>query len=154
MEDTALLWGSKREDSLFVADIWSIAKGKKDFFVVGGSEVFQRFSDLFNKVYLTEVLADDIKGDATFDFEFKYPKWNLTHKEDIPAGDVDQYPSRYCILEKRDKTTRWQTFPNYLTDAEKRRSWVRRNLPELVGSRSKSKNDQAAWAFDLKQLID
>jgi dihydrofolate reductase len=138
LHKTALLWAPDRENSLFLADLVSIARGKKDFFVIGGAEIFERFSDLFNKIYLTEVIGDDIIGDAKFEFEFKYPYWRTIKTQDFPRTEVDDYPSRFSILEKRDKTTRFRMLPDYFTDAASRRNWIKHNLPQLVTENSKS----------------
>jgi dihydrofolate reductase len=143
LQDTALLWAGDRENALFLADIISIARGKKDFFVIGGGEIFERFDDLFNKVYLTEVLGEDISGDAKFDPEFKYPYWRTIQSQKFPKTDFDDYPSTFSILEKRDKTTRFRIFPEYLTDAASRRSWVKDNLRGLTAENPKTAPQEA-----------
>jgi hypothetical protein len=37
-EDENLIWASGREAALFAADIFSIIRGKEDFFIIGGEE--------------------------------------------------------------------------------------------------------------------
>src|SRR5664279_4827418 len=54
--DTTLLWANNRETALFLADVISIQKQQEEFFVIGGTYMFEIFKDLFNRVYLTEVL--------------------------------------------------------------------------------------------------
>jgi dihydrofolate reductase len=135
VQETSLFWAGDRENALFLADFLSIGRGKKDFFVVGGEEIFRMFSDLFYKVYLTEVLGD-IVGDAKFDFEFKYPFWKQIFAEDHPRSDVDDYPSRYSVFVKRDKKTRFRIFPDFLTDANSRREWVKQNLPKITAQKT------------------
>jgi dihydrofolate reductase len=134
LRETSLLWAGDRENALFLADFLSISKDKKDFFVIGGAEVFLMFSELFNKIYLTEVLAD-VPGDALFDLEFKYPYWKKVSEEMFPKSDSDEYPSRFSIFEKRDKTTRFRRVPEFLTDATARREWVKQNLPNLTAGK-------------------
>ena len=56
-DETMLLFAENRESALFFADVISIATGKTDFFVIGGGEMYRIFEDLFNKVYLTEVMT-------------------------------------------------------------------------------------------------
>jgi dihydrofolate reductase len=147
--DTALFWARDRENSLFLADILSITREKKDFFVIGGAEIFNMFTDLFYKVYITEVLADGIKGDATFEFEFKYPLWKKVAEEHFPQSEFDEYPSRFRIYEKRDKKTRYRLLPTYLTDANSRRQWLQNNL---IGAQSRKgpKNNPD----DLHDMLD
>ena len=142
--DTALLWARDRENSLFLADILSITREKRDFFVIGGAEIFNMFTDLFYKVYITEVLADDIRGDAIFDFEFKYPLWSKVAEEHFPQSEFDQYASRFRIYQKRDKTTRYRLLPTFLTNANSRQQWLERNLIRAQSDkRSNNKPDSA-----------
>jgi dihydrofolate reductase len=131
VQETSLFWASDRENAVFLADFLSIGRGKKDFFVVGGEEIFRMFSGLFYKVYLTEVFGE-FAGDAKFDHEFKYPSWQQVSVKDYPKSDFDDYPSRYSVFVKRDKTTRFRIFPDFLTDANSRREWVKQNLPKIA----------------------
>jgi dihydrofolate reductase len=144
LRETSLLWATSREDALFLADFLSIGKDMKDFFVIGGEEIFKIFSTLFYKVYLTEVFGE-IQGDATFDSEFRYPFWQRTSVEEFPATEVDDYPSRFSIFEKRDKKTRYRIFPEFLTDAGSRKEWISRNLEKLTTK----KVDQAGETMQL-----
>jgi dihydrofolate reductase len=145
-QDTALLWAKNRENAIFLADIISIGKGKKDFFVVGGEEIFNMFLGLFNKVYLTEVLAD-VRGDAVFHHEFKYPYWQKTFEEEFSSSNDDEYPSRFLIYEKRDKTTRFETLPDFFTDAELRREWIDQKLNTLSLERKQSPKNSGPLLF-------
>jgi dihydrofolate reductase len=154
LEETALLWARDRENSVFLADIWSIAEGKKDFFVVGGSEVFDMFSNLFEKIYITEVLGEDIEGDAKFEIEFKYPKWDLKKEEFFPKSDFDEYPSRYAVYERRDKTTRYKIFPDFLTSPETRREWIKQNLPRLSSKKLRKREGRPAEMLLFDEILD
>jgi dihydrofolate reductase len=146
LQDTTLLWAPDRENALFLADIISIGKGHTDFFVIGGAEIFDMFADLFHKVYLTEVLAN-VQGDAVFDFDFKYPYWQKTfEKESLPSA-YDQYPSRFMIYEKRDKSTRFRMLPDFLTDAELRREWISQNINKLSRERRPPSKDVSPSLF-------
>jgi dihydrofolate reductase len=146
LQDTALFWADGRENALFLADILSIGRDNKDFFVIGGAEIFLMYSELFEKIYLTEVLAD-VEGDAKFDFEFKYPQWKKISEEYFPKSQGDEFPSRYIVFEKRDRTTRYRIFPDFLTDAESRREWIRQNLPRMT------ENKNGAVLGESKQLL-
>lgn len=146
LQETSLLWTDGRENALYLADILSIGRGNADFFVIGGAEIFVMFSDLFNKVYLTEVLAD-VEGDAKFEFEFKYPYWQKIKEENFPQSDADQYPSRFLVFKKRDKTTRFRIFPDFLTDADSRRAWVRENLPKITNDRTDAPLEPPNWSL-------
>jgi len=150
LQETVLLWADGPENALYLADILSIGRGKTDFFVIGGAEIFDMFSDLFDKVYLTEVLAD-VVGDAKFDLEFKYPYWQKIHEENIPQSDLDEYPSRFLVFKKRDKTTRFRILPDFLTDADSRREWVRQNLPKITNERVVAPPEQLKWPLFPKE---
>jgi len=154
LQETALLWAQNRENSLFLADICSIAAGKKDFFVIGGSEIFDMFSGLFHKIYITEVLGVDIEGDAKFEIEFRYPKWDLQEERYFPKSELDQYPSRYAVYERRDQTTRYKIFPDFLTSPETRREWVRQNLPRLSSKKVRKGESSPADTRLFDEILD
>ncbi|HVY56959.1 MAG TPA: dihydrofolate reductase [Xanthobacteraceae bacterium] len=130
-QDTALVWARGRDEALVFADALSIVRGKETFFVIGGAEVFAMFSDLFETVYLTEVIAE-ITGDARFDLEFESPAWRRIEAESHPASPGDQYPSRFVVYERRERRTRSRNFPDLLADAAARRDWLRRTLPNMI----------------------
>jgi dihydrofolate reductase len=157
LNETSLLWSRSTEESLFLADFLSIAREKSDFFVIGGAEIFEMFSDLFNKVYLTEVISDNVVGDTTFDIEFKYPQWKALESRDLPAGPGDQYPSKFSVFAKRDKTTRYRTLPEYFTDAKQRQQWIQQNLKEHLSQPRQSSpraviEQQLLFSWEPKRL--
>ena len=60
-------------------------------FIVGGSEIYSQTFGLADEVLRTRVLAE-VEGDT------RLPEWDLScfeliEREDVPAGDRDQYPS-------------------------------------------------------------
>ena len=40
---------------MYLADILSLAANKKEFFVIGGEQMYELFSELGNRVHLTEI---------------------------------------------------------------------------------------------------
>lgn len=131
-DETILLWAENRESALFFADVISILRGKPDFFVIGGSEMYRLFQDLFNKIYLTEVLTGTTfvrkPGDAVFDYKIDNRKWHTLETESIPPGPNDDFPSRYTVLERRSKHVRYIEAEDYYTEIESKRSWVQKQL--------------------------
>jgi dihydrofolate reductase len=131
-DETVLLWTENRESALYFADVLSIAKGKSDFFVIGGSEMYRVFGDLFNKVYLTEVLTGESlhrePGDAVFDYKIDNRKWQTIESQSIPAGPTDDYPSRYTVLERKTKYVRYLEIKDYYTEIDSRKFWVQQQL--------------------------
>ncbi len=111
---------------MYLADILSLADDKKEFFVIGGEQMYQLFSELGNRVHLTEVFAPLPReaGDAHFDREFDLRKWKVLAKEDVPAGPSDEYPSRYTIYDRRTKTVRYVELERYFTEGRNRERWV------------------------------
>jgi dihydrofolate reductase len=130
--DTTLLWTENRESALFFADVVSIAKEKTDFFVIGGAEMYRLFGDLFNKIYVTDVITGDSLSrqpqDAIFDYEIDYRKWQTLESRDIPAGPHDDYPSKYSVLERKDKTVRYVEVEDYYSEVQSKRAWLRHQL--------------------------
>ncbi|MGE3530134.1 MAG: dihydrofolate reductase [Methyloceanibacter sp.] len=111
-------WVTSAEDAVFLADYWSICRGKDDFFVIGGDNIYSMFAkkDFYNKVYLTEVFAANIRGDAFFDLNFDKRTWKLVEEVDYPASELDQYPFRFVTYERRQKTIRERLRSDFMTD--------------------------------------
>jgi len=111
---------------MYLADILSLAADKEEFFVIGGEQMYQLFSELGNRVHLTEVFAPLPReaGDAHFDRNFDRRKWKVLLEEDVPAGPNDDYPSRYTIYDRRTKRVRYVELKNYLTSGQDRERWI------------------------------
>jgi dihydrofolate reductase len=101
-----LLWVNSRESALFLADHFSIQSGRPTIFVVGGSEIYQSFEDLFNKIYLTEVHISHLHGDAFFDYKFDMRRWAEVSRVRHTKSNDDQYDFDYIIYERRLATVR------------------------------------------------
>lgn len=127
--ETTLLWAQSREDALFLSDLISLANGRKEFFVIGGQQLYSAFSDLFNKVHLTEVFANTAitDGDAIFDFRIDRRQWKVLEETEVPAGPHDEFPSRYSVLERKIKTVRYVELHDYFTDRDARTAWLKKN---------------------------
>jgi dihydrofolate reductase len=134
-EETMLLWAENRESALFFADVVSVTQGKTDFFVIGGSEMYRVFGDLFNKIYLTEVMTgDDLRVEATdafFEYKVDNRKWQTIKTEEVAAGPKDDYPSRFSVLERRTKYVRYVEIEDYFTEIESKRIWLQRLQKQL-----------------------
>jgi dihydrofolate reductase len=142
LADTALLWANSRETALYLADLISIQRHHTEFFVIGGSYMFDMFEDLFNRVYLTEVISGKIPGaDAFFDYKFDGRKWATILEEDIPAGPQDQFPTRYKILDRKFKTVRYVEVENYFTSDDDTSKWAEAQI-KSAKDRRKPKADE------------
>jgi dihydrofolate reductase len=131
--ETSLLWATSREDALFLSDVVSMAMDKKEFFVIGGQQLYAAFEDLFNKIHLTEVLTSGPSqpGDASFSFKIDKRKWKTLDETRVPAGPHDDFPSRYSVLERKTKSVRYVDLQDYYTDREARASWLAKNTEIL-----------------------
>lgn len=119
-----VVWVNSLEDALHAADHFSIVNEIKSFFVIGGDNIYKALGRFANIVYLTQVMSDKIVGDATFDMEFDGRQWRTISEEDFPAGPHDDFPSRFSVLEKRNKTVRVVDIKDFYTDREVTNEWI------------------------------
>ncbi len=127
IDSTMVLWAPNFENALFDADIISIIKERKEIFVIGGSEMFAMFRKFINRIHLTEVFDGrdySNQNAAYFDLQFDHRQWKTIEEQDIPAGPHDDFPTRYTILERRDKTVRYLELDHFYTDAEVKKTWL------------------------------
>lgn len=127
--ETALVWAGDLPSALYFADVIAIARGQEDIFVIGGAEIYSIFYKLFNKIYLTEVLAGrELPGDAKFRFRIDKRQWETLADQNFPAGPNDEYPSRFRILQRRRKWVRYVVINEFYTDPMARQRWIARQL--------------------------
>jgi dihydrofolate reductase len=124
-----LIWASGREAALFAADIFSIIRGRDDFFIIGGEEIFEIFDPFVNRVYLTLVFGD-VVGDAKFEKRFPNKVWRTRDELDIPAGEHDQYPSRFIVYERRERRYRQRYLSSFYTEQPAKEEWMYKILAE------------------------
>jgi dihydrofolate reductase len=148
---TSLIWCHSREDAMYLADIRTLADEKKEFFVIGGEQMYSLFSDLGNRVHLTEVFAPLPRdaGDAYFDLRFDKRKWEAIFEENVPAGPNDEYPSRYTIYDRRAKTVRYVELEKYLTSEGDKKRWVLDQYNRIGNSLAKGKLPEQEYQFSL-----
>jgi hypothetical protein len=92
------------------------------------------------------VLAD-VPGDSVFEYDFKYPYWKKVEHLELPASETDQFPSRYVVYEKRNKTTRYRLFPEFLTGADSRREWIEKNLSKITSESVKPASKESTLSL-------
>lgn len=73
--------------------------GASEVCVIGGNALFQLALPKANRLYLTEVEADP-EGDVHFP-AFDESAWTEVHREAHPAGEKDDHPFVFRILERR-----------------------------------------------------
>jgi dihydrofolate reductase len=114
-----LLWVQDLESALFFADHFSIRWDKSTIFVVGGGEIYRLFSDLFNVIYLTEVHAAEVVGDAHLDIEFDFRRWAMTQKTSYLKSSVDEFDSDFIVYERRIRYVRQVELSHFLKEDER-----------------------------------
>jgi dihydrofolate reductase len=153
-EETMLLWAENRESALFFADVLSIANEMSDFFVIGGSEMYRVFRDLFNKIYLTEVITGHAlqrtESDALFEYKIDNRQWHTIETQQIPPGPHDDYPSRFTVLERRTKTVRYVEVQDYYTEVQSRKIWLQRQLDLFGETTKRSPNKPLSIPYQFK----
>ena len=149
LNDTALLWANNRETALYLADVLTIQKNQTEFFVIGGSYMFDMFEDLFNRVYLTEVFTGNIPGaDAFFHYQFDRRKWQSVLEKDVPAGPHDEFSTRYMVLDRKFKKVRYVEVEDYLTDDEAKKKWLSEKMA-LIKNAPKAKSEKLQLQYKM-----
>ncbi|MAP94686.1 MAG: diacylglycerol kinase [Ponticaulis sp.] len=73
-------------------------KGLDEVFVIGGAGLYRDALPLADRLHITEVEATP-DGDTYFpDFDTK--NWRVSDEESVPAGEKDDYPTRYVRLDR------------------------------------------------------
>ncbi|AQS41984.1 MAG: Dihydrofolate reductase [Candidatus Tokpelaia hoelldobleri] len=72
--------------------------GLDEIFVIGGSEIFRQALPYADKMYLTEILTH-LEGDTYFP-PFVPGDWQAVFSEMLPAGEKDEYPTRFVVYER------------------------------------------------------
>lgn len=108
-------WAQNIETALLFADIFSICNFKKQFFVIGGENIYNSFERYINKVYLTEVFTR-VNGDAKFSWGFPNEDWWSYKERDFPKSDSDDHPFRITTLVRRKPRHRYKTIERLLRD--------------------------------------
>lgn len=136
------LWVPNVETALFFADLYSFINQKREIFVIGGSEIYRLFIDLFYEIYLTVVMAPELKKCNNYKFsyfeaEFLPETWKTLEELEIPASEFDEYPSRFLRLKKKkDIRHRYRDLAEFLTPdqrvAEFRERWAAKALAKPI----------------------
>jgi dihydrofolate reductase len=73
--------------------------GAEEVCVIGGASIFALAVPRARRIYLTEVLAD-VEGDVKLD-AFDPAGWSVVREEAHPAGEGDDHPFVFKVLERR-----------------------------------------------------
>lgn len=75
------------------------ALGADEICVIGGGEIYRQAMPKADVLHVTYILAS-VEGDTSFP-EIDPADWEITHREDIPKGEKDDYPSRFITYRRR-----------------------------------------------------
>lgn len=67
--------------------------------IIGGGNIYTQAMPMADIVHLTHVLAD-IEGDTGFP-ELDPAEWQVIASENVPVGEKDNYPTRYCVYKRK-----------------------------------------------------
>jgi len=73
--------------------------GEGQVFIVGGGQIYRQAMPLADILHVTHV-ETEVEGDTSFP-----PigdEWCADHEEHIPAGEKDDFPTRYVIYRRRE----------------------------------------------------
>jgi len=73
--------------------------GRDEVCVIGGASIFELALPKARRLYLTEVEAD-IEGDVVLS-PIDESRWTEVRRESHPAGEGDEYPFTFRVLERR-----------------------------------------------------
>lgn len=90
--DEALALARRREGEMANAD---------EICVIGGNAIFALTLPLANRLHVTHVLAS-VDGDVHFP-AIDPLLWKVVSEQDFPAGEKDDFPTRYTVYERRDR---------------------------------------------------
>jgi dihydrofolate reductase len=93
--DGAIVSGSLQE----ALNIAAGSPGGDDIYVIGGGVIFADTMDEADRLHVTHIEAD-IEGDTLF-HPIDPALWYAVHEESVPAGEKDDFASRYVIYERR-----------------------------------------------------
>jgi dihydrofolate reductase len=120
------------ESALYFADLLSVTNSYKDIFIIGGGTVYEEFKPVFDKVYLTEVYAENIRGDAFFNYRFDTKEWKLVEEKKFDRSETDEFPFAIKVFERAfSKRIRARLLSSFFKPDENLKDWEIRQLEKL-----------------------
>lgn len=144
-DSSNLKWVSSFEEAMFTADIYSILNDKDQFFVIGGSNMYELYEKFVNKIYLTEVHAS-IVGDSYFKMEFPPKQWRTIECQSYKE-EGDEFRYDFSILERRLKVTRQRDISEFYSSDDRTDKFIE----SFINS---AKPKAAGMDFKLRRRID
>jgi dihydrofolate reductase len=106
-----LVWAPDPRTALMLADYYSILNNRKEFFIIGGEQIYTIFDTYINKVFLTDVFCGNINGDAKFEVDFSSKEWWTPSEDEYQASEKDDFAFRItCWMKIKSIHRRRQKF--------------------------------------------
>ncbi|MAN78294.1 dihydrofolate reductase [Pelagibacterium flavum] len=109
-----LIWAQDPETALLLADAHAICRGQREFFIIGGENVYKLFFQHVNEAWVTDVFCGNINGDAKFDVDFPSNEWRTRSEVEHPASEHDDWPFRISHYVRRKKLHRQRMREEFL----------------------------------------
>lgn len=77
----------------------ALAAGVGEICIIGGAQIYRQAMNKATHLHVTHIEAE-IDGDAFF-APVDPAIWRIVQEEFVPAGDKDNYPTRYVVYERR-----------------------------------------------------
>ena len=87
------------DEALIAGEEAALAAGVDEICIIGGAQIYAQAMDKATHLHVTHIDAS-IDGDAFFG-PIDPQDWKVTSEEHVPAGEKDNYATRYVIYEKR-----------------------------------------------------
>ena len=111
-------WAPNPETALLIADQFSIINMNREFFVIGGEEIYNLFHKYINVVFLTDVFSGPMNGDAKFEKIFDAREWWFRFEREFPKTEIDDFPFRISCIVRRKPFHRFAS-KNEFSDGDK-----------------------------------
>jgi len=90
----------------------------REFFVIGGEEIYNLFHKYINVVFLTDVFSGPMNGDAKFEKIFDAREWWFRFEREFPKTEIDDFPFRISCIVRRKPFHRFAS-KNEFSDGDK-----------------------------------
>lgn len=87
------------DEALIAGEKAAQAAGVDEICIIGGAQIYAQAMDKATHLHVTHIEAS-IDGDAFFG-SVDPLVWQITSEEHVPAGEKDNYPTRYVVYERR-----------------------------------------------------
>lgn len=87
------------DEALIAGEKAARESGADEICVIGGAQIYAQAMDKATRLHVTHIKAS-IDGDAFFG-PVDPQVWQITSEEDVPAGEKDNYPTRYVVYDRR-----------------------------------------------------